>query len=574
MCSRRACGAGSSLIGVGFRNESCDLPPLGRVRESLRAFADVFRNPALRRLELAWAGANLGTWAYAVGVAVFAYEHGGAKTVGIVGFARWGAAALVAPWLALLADRHPRRRVMIGADAVRACALALAAAAVWAGWTPVIVYVLAGVVAAAASAFHPAEAALRPSLAREAEELTAANVVSSTIAGVGTLGGPALGGLLLAVGGAGTVFAVSAGLMIWSAALVLAIRVREPALEPGVPGESMLGAAFAGFAAIFAGRRLRLVMGLFAAQLVVNGILAVLVVVLALKMLHLGEGGVGWLNAVGGAGGVVGALVAVLLIGRRRVGGDFALGIALWSLPLVAVGLWVSRPVAVVALVFMGVWGTVADAAGMTLLQRVAPEPVLARVFGVLETVILLTLGLGSLLAPALVAGLGDRGSFIAVGVALPVLVLLVLPALNALDRETVVPERQLALLRGIPMFAPLAAPELERLAAGLVLVEAEPMAAVVEQGAAGDRFYVVDDGRAVVEIDGAESAELGSGDYFGEIALLRDVPRTATVRAVEHLRLWALERELFLSVVTGYAPSLDAAEAVAGARLAGTARA
>jgi MFS family permease len=545
-----------------------------RVRESLRAFGEVFGNPDLRRLELGWAGANLATWAYAVGVAVFAYDNGGTKAVGIVGFARWGAAALVAPWLALLADRYPRRRVMIGADSIRALALAVAAVVAWAGWTPLLVYVLSGVVAAAASAFHPAEAALRPSLARSPEELTAANVVSSTIAGLGTLGGPAIGGVLLALGGAGTVFAVSAGMMLWSAALVLAIRTRQARPEGLEAGQSLLGAAFEGFAAIFRSARLRLVMGLLAAQLVVNGILIVLLVVLALKLLRLGDGGVGWVNAIDGAGSVAGALVAALLIGRRRLGADFGLALALWTVPLIVIGLWVSTPLAFAMLVLMGVAGIVADSAGMTLLQRVTPDAVLARVFGVLETVILLTLGLGSLAAPALVAGLGGRGAFIAAGAALPVLVLLVLPALHALDREAAVPERQLELLRAIPMFAPLAAPELERLAGGLVLLEAEPMAAVVEQGATGDRFYVVDAGRAVVEVDGVETGELEPGDFFGEIALLRDVPRTATVRALEPLRLWALERDLFLSAVTGYAPSLEAAEAVAGARLAGTARA
>jgi MFS family permease len=545
-----------------------------RVRESLRAFGEVFGNPDLRRLELGWAGANFATWAYAVGVAVFAYDNGGTKAVGIVGFARWGAAALVAPWLALLADRYPRRRVMIGADSIRALALAVAAVAAWAGWTPLLVYVLSGVVAAAASAFHPAEAALRPSLARSPEELTAANVVSSTIAGLGTLGGPAIGGVLLALGGAGTVFAVSAGMMLWSAALVLAIRTRQARPEGLEAGQSLLGAAFEGFAAIFRSARLRLVMGLLAAQLVVNGILIVLLVVLALKLLRLGDGGVGWVNAIDGAGSVAGALVAALLIGRRRLGADFGLALALWTVPLIVIGLWVSTPLAFAMLVLMGVAGIVADSAGMTLLQRVTPDAVLARVFGVLETVILLTLGLGSLAAPALVAGLGGRGAFIAAGAALPVLVLLVLPALHALDREAAVPERQLELLRAIPMFAPLAAPELERLAGGLVLLEAEPMAAVVEQGATGDRFYVVDAGRAVVEVDGVETGELEPGDFFGEIALLRDVPRTATVRALEPLRLWALERDLFLSAVTGYAPSLEAAEAVAGARLAGTARA
>jgi MFS family permease len=547
---------------------------VGRVRESLRTFAEAFRNPALRRLELAWAGANLGTWSYSVGIAVFAYEHGGAKAVGLVGFVRWLAAAVLSPWLALLGDRYPRRRVMIGADAIRALALGLAGVAAIAGWPPLLVYVLCGIVAAAASAFHPAEAALRPSLARTPEELTAANVVSSTIAGVGLLVGPAVGGLVLAVGGTGAVFAVSAGLMLWSALLVLAIRVVEAIPERTEADSSVLSAAFAGFAAIFADSRLRIVMGLLAGQLIVNGLMTVLVVVLAIHTLRLGGSGVGWLNAAEGIGGVLGALVAATLVGRRRLAGDFALGVLLWGTPLILIGIWTKTPVAFVLLALIGIGGTVCDVAGMTLLQRIAPEPVLARVFGVFETLILVTLGLGSLIAPFLVDALGDRGAIVATGAILPVLVLVLWPKLQAIDREAIVPERQLELLRAIPLFAPLAPPELERLAANLVSLEVEQGAVVVAQGEEGDRFYVIDSGRAVVEVDGERVGELGPGGFFGEIALLRDVPRTATVRAVEPLKLWALDRDVFISVVTGYAPSLEAAEAVVGARLASPARA
>jgi len=545
-----------------------------RLRESLRTFAEAFRNPALRRLELAWAGANLGSWSYSVGIAVYAYEHGGAKAVGIVGFARWTAAALLAPWLSVLGDRYRRRLVMISADAIRAVCLGLAGVAAVAGWPPLTVYVLCGLVAAAAAAFHPAEAALRPSLARTPEELTAANVVSSTIASVGLLGGPALGGIVLALSGPGAVFGVSAALMVWSAALVLVIRVVETPPERTEADASFITAAFAGFAAIIGDQRLRVVMGLYTGQLFVNGLMAVLPVVLAVRLLHLGGSGLGWLNSAEGAGGVLGALVAAALVGRKRLGADFALGVAFWGAPLILIALWLSTPVALVLFVLIGISGTVCDVAGMTLLQRIAPEAVLGRVFGVFETLILVTLGLGSLAAPGLVAVFGDRGALVVTGALLPVLSLLAWPRLRAIDRDAVVPERQLDLLRGIPIFAPLGPPELERLAAGLVPVEVEPMAAVFEQGGHGDRFYVIDSGRAVVEADGAEIGELGPGSFFGEIALLRDVPRTATVRALEPLQLWALDRELFISVVTGHAPSLEAAESVVGARLAGPVRA
>ncbi|MFN2629066.1 MAG: MFS transporter [Gaiellaceae bacterium] len=541
---------------------------MDRALEPLQAFSDAFRNPALRRLELAWAGANLGTWAYAVAVAVFAYDHGGALAVGVVGFGRWGVAALLSPWLALLADRYPRRRVMVTADLVRAAALALATATVEAGGPPLLVYVLTGLVAAAASAFHPAEAALRPSLVRDPEELVAANVVSSSIASIGTLGGPALGGLLLVAGGAGTVFAVAAGLLLWSAALVFSIRVDEGPPPARPEGESVTKAAFAGFAAIVADGRLRVVMGLLAAELLVNGLMMVLVVVLALRLVHLGEAGVGWLNSALGVGGVVGAAVAAALVGRRRLGGNLAVGLVLFGAPLAAAAVWTKPAAVLVLLGVAGVGGTVADVAAMTLLQRAAPEAILARVFGVLETVILVTLGVGSLLAPLLIDAIGARPALVASGLFLPVLVAVLWRPLAAIDRGAHVPERQLELLRGVPMFAPLAPPELERLAGSLERVAVEARSPVFLQGEAGDRFYIVDSGHAAIEIEGTELVTAGPGDFFGEIALLRDTPRTATVRALEPLELYGLDRDVFVAVVTGYASSREAAEAIVAGRL------
>src|SRR5215211_192388 len=160
-----------------------------QLRESLRALADVFRNPGLRRLELAWVGSVTGEWAYVVALAVFAYEAGGATAVGLVGVIRFLPSAVVAPFAAVLADRYPRQRVMLVADIVRAVALAGAGVVALADGPSGLVYAFAAVVAVVSTAFLPAQAALIPTLARDPSELTAANVASSTIESVGSFVG-------------------------------------------------------------------------------------------------------------------------------------------------------------------------------------------------------------------------------------------------------------------------------------------------------------------------------------------------------------------------------------------------
>jgi signal-transduction protein with cAMP-binding, CBS, and nucleotidyltransferase domain len=177
-------------------------------------------------------------------------------------------------------------------------------------------------------------------------------------------------------------------------------------------------------------------------------------------------------------------------------------------------------------------------------------------------------MALGSIIADPLINWLGPRGALIATGASLPVLLVPLWPALRRIDAEADVASEPLELLRGIEIFAQLPEPVIERLAAGATTLTVAPFQPVVSQGEAGRQFYVIAEGRASVEIDGAESRELGPGDYFGEIALLRDVARTATVRAVDQLRLYAVERDDFIAAVTGHAPTLAAAESVVAARL------
>jgi MFS family permease len=544
---------------------------MGGLRESGRAFRDVLGNQGLRRLELAWAGSIVGTWAYGIAIVVYAYQHGGATAVGIVGLLRWFAAALVQPFAAMLGDRYERRLVMVGSDLSRTVLIGVAAAAVALHSPAFVVYLISGLVAVSATAFRPAEAALKPALARTPEELTAANVVSSTIESVGIFGGPALGGVLFATSGAGTVFLVTAALILWSAVLVATIK--PIAAEPRGAPESVRDELLAGARTIARDRRLRLLIGLFSAQTFVDGMLNVLIVVIALKLLTTGSAGVGFLNSAVGVGGLLGAVAAAALVGRKRLASDFGVGIFIWGLPIALVAVWPNEVFALVLLGIVGVGNTIVDVSGMTLLQRAAPEEVLARVFGILESLVLLTIGLGAIVAPGLLSLLGTRGSLILAGALLPLLVIPAWPRLTAIDRSAHIPVHRLEVLRAIPVFAPLPAPTLERLASASVEVDVAAGETVFRKGDHGDLFYVVDKGEVEVVVDEKPPIVLQHGEFFGEIALLRDVPRTATVRARTDARLFALGRDHFIPAVTGYAPSREAADKVIGTRL-GPARA
>ncbi len=540
-----------------------------RLGESLDAFKAVFTNPGLLRVELAWGFAITAYWAFIIALAVYAYDEGGAAAVGLVGLVRVLPAFVAAPFAGVLGDRYPRERVMFLLSVARAAFMAATAAVLFVGGPIWLVYTLAGGVALVASMVRPMQSALLPQLARTPEELTAANLVLTTIESSGIFLGPAIGGLLLAATNTETVFAVAAASFLLSGLLVAGIKV-EAVAERAEEEGGFFREFFAGFRAIGADRNLRLIIGLYGAQTLIAGALNVLIVVAALELLDLGDAGVGFLNSAVGVGGLLGALAAFALVGRQRLASDFGLGLILWGLPIALIGFFPRPPIALILLALVGVGNTVVDVAALTLLQRTVPDEVLTRVFAVVQSVFVATLGIGAIVAPLMIAAIGIRGALIATGALLPVLAALLWTRIRALDAEARAPTRGLELLRAIPIFKPLSAPAIDQLASSLIAVSVSAGTEIIRQGEPGDRFYVIGSGEVDVLIDGRDQGRLGPGDHFGEIALLRDVPRTATVRATTPVELSALERDEFLSAVTGHAESAEAADAIVSSRLGG----
>jgi MFS family permease len=539
-----------------------------RAAESVGAFRDVFRNPGLRRVQLGYIGSEFARWEAYVALAVPVFQSGGATAVGLLFLVRTLPSALAAPFASILGDRRNRASVMLAADLVRVAAMAILAIVAFTDASIVFYFVLAAVVEIVSTAFRPAQAALLPTLATTPQELTAANVVASTIESVASFAGPALGGAIVAIADPGVAFIVGGASFAWSALMVALLRKSGQAEEPQRAPETVLQMATAGFRTTVVEPKVRLIVGLFSMQTLIYGALSVLLVVLALDILDSGPAGLGLLDAVMGAGGLVGALVAISLIGRGRLAGAFGGSLIAWGVPVALLGAWGSQAGALLLLAVVGIANTLVDVAGFTLLQRAVPDDVLARVFGVLESLFLATAACGAMLASGLLSATSFETVVAVVGCLLPALAILSMPRLRAIDADTIAPLENIALLRQISFFALLPPTSLERLASNLIPLTVPSGTDVVVEGEPGDRFYVIASGEVVVATQGSVLAELGPGSFFGEIALLRDVPRTATVTATTELELLALERDIFIGAVTGHAPTADAVGALVSARL------
>jgi MFS family permease len=539
-----------------------------RAGQVVATLGSAIRNRDIRLVELAWGAAIAAEWAHFVAFGVFAYEKGGAAGVGVAGLVRLLPAAIVGPFAASLGDRFPRERFLLAMTVVGSAALAGSAAAFFAD-AQVLVFAFAAVLGLAVTLIRPALQALLPSLARTPEELIASNAATSTIESLGTLVGPLLAGVLVSWADAGMVFAVGAGGLLVGALLLAQVRV-EGGIGLVSAGEEggMSGLLAAGFRAIARAPRTRIVVGLIVAQTFIRGCLNVLIVVGAYRVIDAGAAGVGHMTAAIGVGGLIGA-VGAMTLGGRRLAVPFGLALVVWGLPITLIGPWPELGVAIVLLAVVGAANSVEDVAVFTLIQRLVPDQILTRVLGVTWSLAMGGVALGSISAPVLVEAVGPRPAFIVVGAVLPLLTLVTYRRLAEID-EAVAPAPELELIERVPMFAPLSVAVKERVAANLVPLSVDAGEVVIRAGEVGDRFYIVGDGELDISAEGLRTTA-HQADYFGEIALLRDVPRTATVKALVDSQLYALRREDFLAAVTGHTAAHAAGHAVAEERLART---
>jgi MFS family permease len=531
-----------------------------------------FRNPDLARAQLALVAFSICEWASFIALMVFAFEQGGAAAIGIISLVQLIPAALIAPFGSVLGDRFPREKVFLLAEASMSAACVLAAVAALLDAPPILIYAAACTVGWVLTLVRPTHGALLPWLARDPTELTTAYTAAGLIESLCVLLGPLLAtaffalGTALGVGGPGLVYAALAVLLAIGALLLSGVRSQAPPPDPQGRTSAVWSEMSVGFRYVWSDPRPRALVGTLGLWTFVLGFIDTLIVVVALDVLGIGQTGVGALNAALGIGGVVGAAVAVVAGSRERLFPAFRAGSFLYGVPIAAIG--AVPPLAPVLLGLAGSGAVLYDVSGRTMLQRLIPDHKLTRSLGVLESVYMGSEGLGAFAAAALVTLAGPRWTFAIAGVIVPAVCFVLRRRLRAVDVGARVPADDLALLRRTSLFEPLPAAAVERLARNSVPAVVDAGTTIIREGDAGDRVYVIASGKADVSAKWSHVATLGPGDHVGEIALLRDVPRTATVVATTKVRLLSLERDVFLRTMTGDEPAHAAAHSAAEDRL------
>jgi len=535
------------------------------MREQLAVVGAVVRDRRMLRIQLAFFGFNMTEYATWVAILVYAYQLGGAATAGVVAVVQLIPTIVLAPFAAYAGDRFPRDLVLFAGYLLLSIALGLVAVALAWGASFAVTLIVATVAATSFMFTRPTQAALLPSVSDGPEELTAANAFSTFSESFGIVVGPFVAGLVLARGDPAQVFGIFAAVMLGAALLVVRLhvpRASDPARRAGVR-DVVLGSV-GGFRFLFSHRSTGLILLVLSGWFVAIGALDVLFVAVAISLLDKAEAWAGFLGSAFGLGGLVGSALAVGLVGRRRLTPALAVGVLASGISIALIGVVPSAIAAVILFASTGAGGSLGWVAGNTLLQRIAPDDTVARVFGILEGMQALAWAVGSAGTSLLIALFGVRTAVVVVGSIAPVVVVAAWRPLSSIDRDAAVPDAEtVVFLRRTPIFAPLPPPAIERILGHLRRIRVPVGDVLIRQGEIGDRFLMIVDGDVTVTRNGEVISERSSGDHLGEIALLRDVPRTATVTTTSPTELLVLDRVPFLEAVTGHPQTHERANAI-----------
>ncbi len=505
------------------------------------------RNARLRRVLAAFLIFNIAEWANWIALIVWAYDRGGVRGASGIALAQLVPSALLASPTAALSGLVSKSRALALGYLTQLVTFLLVGVALVVDAPVAVVVGFAAVAAVSITLTRPVHLAVLPEISETTGDLTAGNAASGALEALAIFVGPLFSGIVVVTLGPGGVFFIMGALSLVSVLGTMTLKTAAPLRLPSTDDQTRRQSPLK---ELLRDPAARLLCAMVAAENVLVGMMDILLAVLALDLLMMSDAGPGVLSSAIGLGGVLGAGFTFVLIGRDRLAPALLLGALAAGLPLVLAGWSQSAAVAVALVAACGAGKLFFDVASRTFAQRLLPDRLLTSLFGLQETVMMAGLAVGALAAPVLVELISPRGSFLVAGLFLPVVAVSSYALLRRLDAEATVPTDVFELLRAVPILAVLAARIVERMARDAVPVTASPGETVVEEGDVGRHFYVIAAGHVRVSHGELQIRELGPGAWFGELALLRQVPRTATVTALTDVSLWAVERDSFLASV------------------------
>ncbi len=551
-----------------------------RFRAVVSVFRAAFQNPLLRRVGFAYAlfgAAEFGVW---ITLLVFAYDHGGSSASVLIVLVQLIPCIAVGPFLGAFVDRRRPSRVLCIGYGLQAVSMGAVAVAIGLDAPVFVVFTLAPLTSLSFTVTRPPQAALLPAIVHTPDELTAANVMTGLTDAIAAMVGPAVVGVLIAWRGPGLAVAAMAAMTVVSTFLVA--RVIGPAAAissdivpddgEGDEQDHDAGGVTSGIRRAFApigmgagsnllvtmrNPQIRVLLTLHTFYFVLIGALDLLCVILAVDYLHMGPGGPGYLNAALGGGALLAGFVTAFLVGRRHLANTLTVTLSIAVVALALIGAIPRVAPAVLLIGTVGLAGAVFDTTGRTLLQRSAPSDAIAGSFSILEALMDTGLVVGVVLVRVAIAIGGLKAALFAPAIVATLLIGGLWHRIHKIDASATVPQVEIQLLRSISIFAALPVPSLESVARGLEPLTVSQGTIVVKEGEQGDRYYAVAEGELAISRDGENLQMISRGDGFGEIALIRDVPRQATVIATTDALLYTLQKEPFVQAVTGHARTI-----------------
>ena len=523
-------------------------------------YRSALRHRDYRLLMSRYTVSAIGSWAYNVALVVFIFDQtGSAGWVAAASLGRFVPALVLSPYAGVVAERFERRRVMLFSDLLAFLLMLLLAGVVLLEGPVILAIVLAGLTTVTTLVDEPSSAAMIPQLVGE-DDLAAANGLSSAIENLTILIGPALGAALLLVADPSGVFLVNSLSFAAGALLLSRMAARSTATDVTDGGQAgVLSQLAVGFKAIGSSATAAVLVAFSVLASFVYGTDTVLFALIAEKV-GIGVDGYGYLLAGLGVGGILVAGLVNRLASVPRLGVVITIGMAVYCLPTAALAFTDSATLAIAAQVARGAGTLVVDVLAVTALQRTLAPNLIARVFGVFWSLIISAIALGAAVMPVILNAAGLNSTLLIVGLGIPAMVLASGPWLLRMDRTAVARlaelEPRIRILEVLGIFQHASRPTLERLAAGMTEITADTGDVIIREGDPADALYVLTSGEVAVSARGEAGSSrrirtMNAPSYFGEIGLLRRIPRTATVKALEPLTLLRLGGEEFLDALS-----------------------